>query len=189
MSKKFFIAFKPKDKFFAWVSRVSKNANFLIPSSEQVVSYELLHITFHEPVLAEGDESFVRERFIEILNNICLSNEKSRIVISSFASFKNKIVLLVNPNFALAKTWVEVRNLMSSEFGSFRSNTDDMLHVTVLEKADGGFLSKLYKQQPNFGCNQIEFEIEHLSLFEKSENGKWVEIERKSLMTERTERH
>lgn len=189
MSKKFFIAFKPKDKFFAWVSRVSKNANFLIPSSEQVVSYELLHITFHEPVLAEGDESFVRERFIEILNNICLNNEKSRIVISSFASFKNKIVLLVNPNFALAKIWVEARSLVWGEFGFLKPNNDDMLHVTILNQVEKSFLSKLYKQQPNFGCNQVEFEIEHLSLFEKSENGKWVEIERKSLMTERTERH
>lgn len=189
MNKKFFIAFKPKDEFFAWVSKVSENANFLIPDSVKVLDHELLHITFHEPVLAEDDEFSVRAKFINILNNVCLNNEKSRVVVSSFALFKDKVVLLANPNFALAKIWLEARSLVRCEFGFLKPNNDDMLHITILNNVEKSFLSKLYKLQPNFGCNQVEFEIEHLSLFEKSESGKWVEIERRSLIAERTARH
>lgn len=143
-----------------------------------VYKEELLHITFHKPVV--GD---YRKDFSDLLEYLAKTYSNTRIVLSGLGIFDDNIVMRIQPTYHVALLWVTIRKIVE-HFSGEKGDDDNMLHVTLFKKVPDIEKVQLFSLVNKIPLTGTEFSLEYVCLFEKIDEGPWVEIERLSLMGE-----
>ena len=176
MESKYFICFKPKGDFYAFLKTLSGNIEMLNPQISALYKEELLHVTFHKPII--GNYKQALSRAIEVA---ALRYSNTRVVLSGLGLFHDNIVVRIQPTYHIAKLWVDVRTL-AEEVSGDKGDDDNMLHVTLFKKVPNIENVRLYELTKSIPLTGLEFSFEYVCLFEKVYGGKWVEIQRLPLI-------
>lgn len=176
MKSKYLICFKPKGEFYALLKSLSGSIEMLNPDIVALYKEELLHVTFHKPII--GNYKQALSRAIEVA---ALRYSNTRVVLSGLGLFHDNIVVRIQPTYHIAKLWVDVRTL-AEEVSGDKGDDDNMLHVTLFKKVPNIESIRLYELAKSIPLTGLEFSFEYVCLFEKIDNGPWVEIERLRLL-------
>lgn len=174
--KKYFVCFKPKGEFYAFVKSLSGLIEMLNPDIVALYKEELLHITFHKPIV--GDH---KKDLSDFLKFLVKNYSGTWVTLSGLGIFNNNIVALINPTYDVARLWVSVRNFAEQLSGE-QGDGDNTLHVTLFKKVPDIKSVRLFELAKNIPLTGVRFPFEYVCLFEKIDNGPWVEIERLRLL-------
>lgn len=137
---------------------------------------ELLHVTFHKPVVGS-----YKKDLLKVLNRLVRDYSNTRIVLSGLGIFHDNIVVRIQPTYAVANLWVDVRKLVE-QIANEKGSDDDMLHVTIFKKVPDIQNVKFFDLENTIPLTGFESPFEYVCLFEKVYGGKWVEIQRLPLI-------
>lgn len=172
MKNKYFICFKPKGEFYAFLKSLSGNIEMLNPQIIPSYKEELLHVTLHKPIIGS-----YKKDLLKALNRLVRDYSKTRIILSGLGLFHDNIVVRIQPTYAVANLWVDVRKLVE-QISNEKCNDDDMLHVTIFKKVPDIQNIKIFDLEKSIPLTGFEYPFEYVCLFEKVYGSNWVEIER-----------
>ncbi len=172
MKSKYFICFKPKGELYALLKSLSGSIEMLNPQITPSYKEELLHVTFHKPITGN-----YRKHLLAALDRLVKDYSNTRIVLSGLGIFHDNIVVRIQPTYAVANLWVDVRKLVE-QIANEKGNDDDMLHVTIFKKVPDIQDVKFFDLDKTIPLTGFESPFEYVCLFEKVYGSNWVEIQR-----------
>lgn len=176
MKSKYFICFKPKGDFYALLKSLSGSIEMLNPKITTLYKEELLHVTFHKPIIGN-----YKKDLLKAINLATLRYSNTRIILSGLGIFHDNIVVRIQPTYHIAQLWVDIRTFIEQISGE-KGDDDNMLHVTIFKNVPDIENVRLFELTKSIPFSGIEFPFEYVCLFEKKYGGKWVEIKRLPLV-------